>query len=93
MRTFTVWQILSGLVWSIGITLAGWGVGSHISNVDHYLLPIVAAMGVLIFVIMIGLALTRSRAGIALGCLGGLACLMLAWRHDRGRGAGSEDPA
>ena len=44
VRTFTVWQIVSGLVWSVGITLAGWGVGSHISNVDHYLLPIVAVI-------------------------------------------------
>jgi membrane-associated protein len=41
-RTFTVWQVASGLVWSIGITLAGWGIGSHISNIDRYLLPVVA---------------------------------------------------
>lgn len=40
--TFTLWQVISGLVWSIGITLAGWGVGSHISNIDRYLLPVVA---------------------------------------------------
>ncbi len=40
--TFTTWQVMSGLVWSIGITLAGWGVGSHISNIDRYLLPVVA---------------------------------------------------
>ncbi|MGN6472662.1 MAG: DedA family protein [Mycobacteriales bacterium] len=42
VATFTVWQVLSGLVWTIGITLIGWGVGSHISNIDRYLLPVVA---------------------------------------------------
>ncbi|HVT19925.1 MAG TPA: DedA family protein [Mycobacteriales bacterium] len=42
--TFTVWQVVSGLVWTIGITMAGWGVGSHVSNIDHYLLPIVAVV-------------------------------------------------
>jgi membrane-associated protein len=42
--TFTIWQVMSGLVWSIGVTLAGWGLGSHIKNIDHYLLPIVAVI-------------------------------------------------
>jgi len=41
---FTVVQIISGLVWSIGITLTGWGVGSHVSNIDHYILPVVAVI-------------------------------------------------
>jgi membrane-associated protein len=43
-REFTVVQVISGLVWSMGITLAGWGVGSHVSNIDHYLLPVVAVI-------------------------------------------------
>ena len=47
VRLFTIWQIGSGLVWSIGITLIGWGVGSHVSNIDHYVLPIVAVIVVL----------------------------------------------
>ncbi|HEY3631351.1 MAG TPA: DedA family protein [Jatrophihabitantaceae bacterium] len=46
-RTFTSWQIAGGLVWSIGVTLAGYVLGSHISNVDHYLLPIIAVVVVL----------------------------------------------
>ena len=41
-RVFTLWQIAGGLVWSIGVTLAGYWLGSTIHNVDHYLLPIVA---------------------------------------------------
>lgn len=60
LRTFTIWQIVSGLVWSIGITLAGWGVGSHISNIDHYLLPIVAVI-IVISVAPIALELRKQH--------------------------------
>ncbi|GHI02805.1 hypothetical protein AQI88_03550 [Streptomyces cellostaticus] len=35
-------QAVGGLVWSLGLTLAGYALGSSIPNVDHYLLPIVA---------------------------------------------------
>ncbi|HET6877818.1 MAG TPA: DedA family protein [Jatrophihabitans sp.] len=46
-RLFTVWQIAGGLVWSIGVTLAGYWLGSSVKNIDSYLLPIVAAVIVL----------------------------------------------
>ncbi|MEZ7002094.1 DedA family protein [Streptomyces sp. AD55] len=42
VRTFTVWQVAGGLVWSIGLTLAGYALGSSVPNVDRYLLPLVA---------------------------------------------------
>ncbi|MGW2960971.1 DedA family protein [Streptomyces sp. NPDC001220] len=42
VRTFTVWQVIGGLVWSLGLTLAGYALGSSIPNVDRYLLPMVA---------------------------------------------------
>ncbi|MEU1160286.1 DedA family protein [Streptomyces sp. NPDC005921] len=42
VRTFTLWQAVGGLVWSVGLTLAGYGLGSTIPNVDRYLLPLVA---------------------------------------------------
>jgi membrane-associated protein len=58
--TFTTWQVISGLVWTIGVTLAGWGVGSHITNIDHYLLPIVAVI-VLISLTPIALEFRKSR--------------------------------
>jgi membrane-associated protein len=41
-RTFTLWQVAGGLAWSVGVVLAGYELGSHITNVDHYLLPIIA---------------------------------------------------
>lgn len=42
IRTFTVWQLAGGLVWSLGLILAGYTLGSSVPNVDRYLLPIVA---------------------------------------------------
>ncbi|MGH3622382.1 MAG: DedA family protein [Sciscionella sp.] len=42
LRTFTLWQVVGGLVWTVGVTSAGYFLGSSIPNVDRYLLPIVA---------------------------------------------------
>ncbi len=43
-RVFTLWQIVGGLLWSLGVTLGGYWLGSSIHNVDHYLLPIIAVV-------------------------------------------------
>lgn len=43
-RTFTVWQVVGGLVWTMGVLLAGFVLGSSIPSIDRYLLPIVAAV-------------------------------------------------
>jgi membrane-associated protein len=59
-RTFTLWQVTGGLAWSIGITVAGYGLGSTIPGVDQYLLPAVAVI-VFISVIPIALELLRAR--------------------------------
>ncbi len=48
--TFTIWQVIGGLVWSLGLTLAGYALGSRISNIDQYLLPIIAVIVVLSFI-------------------------------------------
>ena len=58
VRTFTLWQVIGGLVWSLGVTLAGYGLGSRIPNIDRYLLPIV---GVIIVVSLIPVALELRR--------------------------------
>lgn len=44
VRVFTVWQVVGGLVWSVGLTLAGYALGSSIPSVDRYLLPLVAVI-------------------------------------------------
>ncbi|MFD8739975.1 DedA family protein [Streptomyces sp. NPDC059618] len=60
VRTFTLWQVVGGLVWSIGLTLAGYALGSSIPNVDKYLLPIVALI-VLVSLAPLAVELYRSR--------------------------------
>lgn len=59
-RSFTLWQVVGGLVWSIGVPLAGYWLGSSIQNVDHYLLPIVAGV-VVVSLIPIGVEIIRAR--------------------------------
>ena len=41
-RTFTLCQILGGLLWTQSVVLAGYALGSTIPSIDHYLLPIIA---------------------------------------------------
>ncbi|WP_369387748.1 DedA family protein [Streptomyces sp. CG1] len=60
VRTFTVWQVFGGLVWSLGLTLAGYALGSSIPNVDRYLLPLVALI-VLVSLIPLLTEVLRSR--------------------------------
>jgi membrane-associated protein len=59
-RTFTIWQVAGGLVWSVGITLAGYGLGSTIPGVDQYLLPVIAVI-VIVSLIPLALELLRAR--------------------------------
>lgn len=59
-RTFTLWQVVGGLVWTVGLVLAGYGLGASVPNVDRYLLPIIAVM-VIVSLIPVGLELLRSR--------------------------------
>ena len=48
-------------MWSIGVTLAGWQLGSHIHNVDHYLLPIIAVI-IVASLVPVALELKRERS-------------------------------
>jgi membrane-associated protein len=59
-RTFTIWQVAGGLVWSVGVTLLGYGLGSTVGNVDKYLLPIIAVIVIASFV-PIGIEVLRAR--------------------------------
>jgi membrane-associated protein len=60
-RTFTIWQVAGGLIWSIGVTLAGYALGSTIPGIDTYLLPVIAVI-VVISLIPIGIELRRTRS-------------------------------
>ncbi|WP_460106981.1 DedA family protein [Streptomyces sp. YKOK-J1] len=60
LGAFTVWQVIGGLVWSLGLTLAGYALGSSIPDVDRYLLPLVALI-VVVSLIPLAAELYRGR--------------------------------
>lgn len=59
-RTFTLWQAAGGLVWTVGLVLAGYGLGSAVPNVDRYLLPLVGLV-VALSLLPLALELLRGR--------------------------------
>ncbi|MEV6838436.1 DedA family protein [Streptomyces sp. NPDC051133] len=59
-RTFTLWQVAGGLVWSLGLTLGGYALGSSIPNVDTYLLPLIALI-VVVSLLPVAAEVLRSR--------------------------------
>lgn len=61
VRVFTTWQVLGGLFWSVGVTLAGYALGSRIPNIDRYLLPIVAVV-IVVSLIPVLVEVRRARA-------------------------------
>jgi membrane-associated protein len=59
LRTFTLWNVIGGLVWSIGVTLIGYVVGKSI-KIDRYIIPGTIVI-VLLSVIPIALEARRAR--------------------------------
>ncbi|MBM7440421.1 membrane-associated protein [Streptomyces sp. HB132] len=59
-RVFTLWQVVGGLVWTVGLVLAGYALGSSIPDVDRYLLPIIALI-VAMSLLPLAAELLRSR--------------------------------
>ncbi|MFB7052644.1 DedA family protein [Streptomyces vinaceus] len=59
-RVFTFWQVAGGLLWTVGLVLAGYALGSSIPSVDTYLLPIVGLI-VAISLLPVAIELLRSR--------------------------------
>ena len=62
-KSFTIWQVAGGLLWSVGVTMLGYGLGSTIGNVDAYLLPIIAVIVVLSLIPLV-VELVRQRRAI-----------------------------
>ncbi len=60
VRTFTLWQVVGGVLWAVGVTMAGYGLGSSVPSIDRYLLPIIGLV-VVVSVIPIALELFRAR--------------------------------
>lgn len=59
-RTFTLWQTIGGALWTVGLVLAGYALGSSVPNIDHYLLPMVGLV-IVLSLLPLGLELLRSR--------------------------------
>ncbi|MFE9422014.1 DedA family protein [Kitasatospora sp. NPDC006697] len=59
-RTFAFWQVAGGVLWTVGVVLAGYGLGSSVPSIDKYLLPIIGLV-VIVSVIPIALELLRAR--------------------------------
>jgi membrane-associated protein len=65
-RVFTRWQVLGGLLWTVGVTLAGYALGRTVTGIDRYLLPIVAVV-VGLSLLPIGVEALRSRRSRRVG--------------------------
>jgi membrane-associated protein len=58
-RIFAVWNVLGGIVWTIGILVAGRLVGEKL-HIDRYVLPVVG-LAVVVSVISVVLEIRRNR--------------------------------
>jgi len=61
LRTTRLPLPLRRLIWAIGLTLAGYALGSRIPNIDKYLLPIVALI-IVVSLVPVALEVRRSRS-------------------------------
>jgi membrane-associated protein len=59
-RVFTIANLIGGLAWGVGVSVAGYFLGKSIPNVDRYLLPIIAVV-VLLSLIPVFLEILRAR--------------------------------
>src|SRR5262245_61687659 len=59
-RTFTGWQVIGGVGWAVGITLAGYLLGSTVPGIDQYLLPVIAII-VIASAVPVAIELLRAR--------------------------------
>ncbi|MCA1219851.1 DedA family protein [Streptomyces sp. 8L] len=59
-RSFVLWQATGGTVWTVGLVLAGYALGSSVPNVDRYLLPLIALI-VLVSLIPLAREVLRGR--------------------------------
>lgn len=60
-RVFALWQVVGGVLWAVGLVLAGFLLGRSVPGIDQYLLPVI---GLIVAVSLVPLAveLVRARA-------------------------------
>jgi membrane-associated protein len=59
-RRFLLWNVVGGVVWTTGVTLLGYWLGSSVPGIDRYLLPMVAVI-VVVSAIPVLMEIRRSR--------------------------------
>lgn len=60
LATFTTWQVVGGLAWTVGLVLAGYALGASVPGIDAYLLPVVALV-VVVSLVPLALEIRRER--------------------------------
>jgi membrane-associated protein len=58
--TFTLWQVVGGLLWTVGLVIAGYVLGAFVPGVDAYLLPVIAVV-VVVSLVPLALEIVRER--------------------------------
>lgn len=61
-RRFVTFNVVGGVAWGAGVTLAGYTLGRTVPNIDRWLLPIIVAIAAVSFIPVI-LELLRLRRG------------------------------
>lgn len=62
-RRFVTFNVIGGVLWACGVTLAGDLLGKSVPNIDHWLLPIILVIGAVSFVPVILEVLKLRREG------------------------------
>ena len=90
VRVFTIWNVIGGLVWSLGVTLLGYALGKSV-HIDRYIIPVtigIVALSVIPIALEARKHRRKQRAQAAAGPQG-------QGNDDAagaGRGRGSSDP-
>lgn len=58
-RTFTMWNVVGGVPWSIGVTLLGYALGQAV-HIDTYIIPVTVVI-ILLSAIPVGLEYRKQR--------------------------------
>jgi membrane-associated protein len=61
-RTFVVWNVIGGLIWTEGIVSLGYALGHRVAGIDKYVLPVLAVV-VVVSVLSVVFEGRRTRRG------------------------------
>jgi membrane-associated protein len=59
-RRFALWQVVGGVLWTVGLVVAGFLLGRSVPGIDQYLLPVIGLI-VVVSLVPLGVELIRAR--------------------------------